>query len=167
MSNLIKSISVPADARKNAMMCPSTINIYYDRVECIGGQGSVFFFKDYTGIGLQTASLYCAFASVIFLNSVNSGALPKNGAAMLADKNRINFSSGTFSYAAANNFLKRIYVEIKAAFESYKKDPKEEPGTVIQQASGADEIRKYKQLVDDGIISQDEFEEKKKQILGA
>ena len=31
--------------------------------------------------------------------------------------------------------------------------------------SSADEIRKYKQLLDDGIISAEEFEEKKKQLL--
>lgn len=34
------------------------------------------------------------------------------------------------------------------------------------QLSGAEEIIKYKQLLDAGIISSDEFEQKKKQILG-
>lgn len=33
-------------------------------------------------------------------------------------------------------------------------------------ASNVDEIRKYKELLDDGIIIQDEFEAKKKQLLG-
>jgi len=33
-------------------------------------------------------------------------------------------------------------------------------------ASGADEIKKYKELMDSGIITQEEFEAKKKQILG-
>ncbi len=32
--------------------------------------------------------------------------------------------------------------------------------------SSADELRKYKSLLDDGIISQDEFDQKKKQLLG-
>ncbi len=31
---------------------------------------------------------------------------------------------------------------------------------------GADEILKYKELLDDGIISQEEFDAKKRQILG-
>lgn len=35
----------------------------------------------------------------------------------------------------------------------------------IQQVSAADELRKFKQLLDDGIISQAEFDEKKKQLL--
>lgn len=37
---------------------------------------------------------------------------------------------------------------------------------VQQQVSNADEIKKYKELLDSGIISQDEFEKKKKQLLG-
>ena len=35
-----------------------------------------------------------------------------------------------------------------------------------QNISFADELRKYKALLDDGIITQEEFEAKKKQILG-
>ena len=35
-----------------------------------------------------------------------------------------------------------------------------------QPLSGADEILKYKQLLDDGIITEEEFQAKKKQILG-
>jgi len=34
------------------------------------------------------------------------------------------------------------------------------------QISSADEIRKYKELFDDGIITKEEFEQKKKQLLG-
>ena len=37
---------------------------------------------------------------------------------------------------------------------------------VEQKPSPADEIRKYKGLLDDGIITQEEFEAKKKQLLG-
>lgn len=37
---------------------------------------------------------------------------------------------------------------------------------VTQQRSMADEIAKYKQLLDSGAITQEEYEAKKKQILG-
>ncbi len=37
--------------------------------------------------------------------------------------------------------------------------------SVINQLSPADELRKYKQLLDDGIITQAEFDSKKKQLL--
>ena len=38
--------------------------------------------------------------------------------------------------------------------------------TVISENSPADEILKYKSLLESGIISQDEFEAKKKELLG-
>ena len=34
------------------------------------------------------------------------------------------------------------------------------------QSSPADELRKWKQLLDDGVITQEEFDAKKKQLLG-
>ena len=38
--------------------------------------------------------------------------------------------------------------------------------TVIQQTSAADELKKFKELLDMGIITQEEFDAKKKQLLG-
>lgn len=37
---------------------------------------------------------------------------------------------------------------------------------VVQNNSNADELKKYKYLLDSGVISQEEFEAKKKQLLG-
>lgn len=39
-------------------------------------------------------------------------------------------------------------------------------GTVIQQTSAADELKKFKELLDLGVITQEEFDAKKKQLLG-
>lgn len=39
------------------------------------------------------------------------------------------------------------------------------PTTVVQQASAADELKKFKDLMDMGIITREEFEAKKKQLL--
>jgi hypothetical protein len=43
---------------------------------------------------------------------------------------------------------------------------KHEYSVPLQQTSTADEIRKYKALLDDGLIAQEEYEAKKKQLLG-
>ena len=45
---------------------------------------------------------------------------------------------------------------------------KEQPQIInnIQQTSNADELKKFKELLDTGIITQEEFEAKKKQLLG-
>lgn len=40
------------------------------------------------------------------------------------------------------------------------------PQTVVQQASSADELAKFKSLLDSGVISQEEFDAKKRQLLG-
>ena len=37
--------------------------------------------------------------------------------------------------------------------------------TTIQTISSADELKKYKELLDEGIITQTEFDAKKKQLL--
>lgn len=54
------------------------------------------------------------------------------------------------------NFIEKRREELRAGSQ----------GTVIQQVSGADELKKYKELLDMGVISQEEFDAKKKQILG-
>ncbi len=38
--------------------------------------------------------------------------------------------------------------------------------TVVQQTSAADELKKFKELLDSGVITQEEFDAKKKQLLG-
>lgn len=52
--------------------------------------------------------------------------------------------------------------QIKVKIEEFQ-----QIGSTAQQAtSGADEIKKYKELFDSGIITEEEFNAKKKQILG-
>ena len=38
--------------------------------------------------------------------------------------------------------------------------------TIVESSSNADELKKYKELLDQGIITQEEFDAKKKQLLG-
>ena len=39
-------------------------------------------------------------------------------------------------------------------------------GVAPQQVDAAEELQKYKQLLDSGVITQEEFDAKKKQLLG-
>jgi predicted Zn-dependent peptidase len=52
---------------------------------------------------------------------------------------------------------------ISKSIRQHKKAPVQ---VSIQQTSSADELKKYKDLLDQGIITQEEFDAKKKQILG-
>ena len=79
-------------------------------------------------------------------------------------KGAVNNLSSVIFFPKLNKVGEEIYNYLKQQIERNKK-----PEVVIQQVnnvSPADELRKYKELLDDGIITQDEFDAKKKQILG-
>ena len=63
---------------------------------------------------------------------------------------------------SANNICEKVH-EVLLSMEDSRTA---QPQIQIQQTSSADEILKYKNLLDMGIITQDEFEKKKKQLLG-
>lgn len=56
--------------------------------------------------------------------------------------------------------------EIKDYIEGIILNRSRNKGTVVQQVSPAEELKKFKELLDMGVISQAEFDAKKKQILG-
>ncbi|WP_218976437.1 SHOCT domain-containing protein [Bacillus cereus] len=58
----------------------------------------------------------------------------------------------------------KMAVEIKEYIESILAN-KSKP-QVSASVSGADEILKYKELLDQGVITEEEFQAKKKQLLG-
>lgn len=93
-------------------------------------------------------------------------------------KIEMNISSGKKVISMTNpplgftNFLDKC-IEIEEEcnmFDDIQKNLEQVQFDDIQQIqptlSGADEIRKYKNLLDEGIITQEEFEAKKKQLLG-
>lgn len=56
--------------------------------------------------------------------------------------------------------------KIKDYIEEYLKNAPKTDTTVVQQVSSADELKKFKDLLDMGVITQEEFDAKKKQLLG-
>ena len=56
--------------------------------------------------------------------------------------------------------------EIKDYIEGIILNRSRNKGAVVQQVSPAEELKKFKELLDIGAISQAEFDAKKKQILG-
>lgn len=72
------------------------------------------------------------------------------------DENSVVFKSD-------NNDLAK---QIKEYIDSVIMNRHNSNGTVIQQTSSAEELKKFKELLDSGVISQEEFDTKKKQLLG-
>ena len=159
---LIEKITVPASLRKRTTLAAA---IYYDTVEIYENrvvgysdyQQMTWYYKDYNNIDVVKANMNSQFAQVVFLTGMNSKNRfvgidfrhVQNQNAM-NDTNRLIFCSGMFSWGE---------------MDAYKNNPEEEETQGIM-FSGADEIKKYKELMDMSIISPDEFEAKKKQILG-
>lgn len=80
-------------------------------------------------------------------------------------ENSFTFSAtiGTKKYNDLKEAMPPIYEYILGKVREHKN---QKNGTVVQQISSADELAKFKKLLDDGVISQDEFDAKKKQLLG-
>ncbi|MBR3120658.1 DUF4429 domain-containing protein [Oceanobacillus profundus] len=89
-----------------------------------------------------------------YIQFAYSGASESKGGVLDAvkDENTITFLKKELDQA----------IELKNLLETLQN----EDNSVITKSSDAEELIKYKQLLDDGILTQDEFDAKKKQILG-
>ena len=169
-SKLIKTYDVPANVRKKFAKFLS-FELYSDRLVGKGNLNGdiMYFFKDYLDVTWTPANVANMYAMVVFLTPQNSGNIVYGNIHPGQDVNRIPFCSGTFSYADANAYAKNLCMDIKTAMNEFKSQPNEpeNTSTIVQTAlSPAEELKKYKELLDMGIITQDEFDAKKKQLLG-
>lgn len=62
--------------------------------------------------------------------------------------------------------VNRIAADFTSALQKIKAAQSADAGKIVQQVSAADELKKFKELLDMGVISQQEFDAKKKQLLG-
>ena len=92
------------------------------------------------------------------LQFVIAGGAANNNtfAATARDSNSVNFEPQYNDQA----------FKIKRHIDEFIANPPAQSATVIQQTSAADELKKFKELLDCGIITQEEFDAKKKQLLG-
>ena len=66
-----------------------------------------------------------------------------------------------FKYKGVNAYAVEVAEKIRKALEAYKMNPTESKPT-----DSIDELKRYKELLDTGVITQEEFDAKKKQLLG-
>ena len=160
MAKLIEEIIIPEKFRTTSTCSPTVIRIFDEYTEVEGPRASTYFYKDFTGISTQNASILCAYASIIFLNAVSANSTWKNDAPILTDRNRLLLCGGSFKYKDVNIYATEVADKIRKAFDNYKK------GNVdIKPVDAIDEIKRYKELLDIGAITQEEFDKKKRQLL--
>ncbi|MBQ4128559.1 MAG: SHOCT domain-containing protein [Ruminococcus sp.] len=78
----------------------------------------------------------------------------------------VSTSSGKISFLAIKN-ANEIYGVINNLLVDRQKEKAQSAGTtIVQNSDEADKLKKYKELLDTGVITQEEFDAKKKQLLG-
>ncbi len=78
----------------------------------------------------------------------------------------VSTSSGKISFLAIKN-ANEIYDVINNLLVDRQKEKTQNTGTtIVQNSDEADQLKKFKELLDSGVITQEEFDAKKKQLLG-
>ncbi len=119
-----------------------------------GTGGKRINFADLTAVQFKEP----AGITVGFIQFVYPGSLERSGSVVDAinDENSIPVSPQNLPVAR----------EIVDYIETKRAELRAPRAAVVQQVSAADEIKKFKELLDLGAISQEEFDAKKKQLLG-
>ena len=115
-------------------------------------------FSDITTVHYhEPTNTTCGFIQFSYPGSVEcTGSFDK----ILNDENAI-----PVRYSEAN-LAREIVDFVEQKRTETKNDTKSSPTTLIVSTSAADELKKFKELLDMGIITQEEFDAKKKELLG-
>ena len=111
------------------------------------------YYKDAIGVQFKPATITDGYIQVE--TAVGGMTSTKS---QYSGENSIQFGS------KVNDEAETVTNFIKQKIEETKNTPV--GGTVIQQSTAADEVMKLKQLLDMGVISQEEFDKKKNELLG-
>ena len=111
------------------------------------------YFKDTIGVQFKPSSIADGY---IQIETAAGGVSSSNS--QYSGENSIQFSG-----KKNNEDAELIVSFIRKQIEDIKNAP---VGGVVQQVSAAEELKKYKELLDLGIITQEEFDAKKKDLLG-
>jgi hypothetical protein len=87
---------------------------------------------------------------------------------MMNNKNNNFFGENSFTFDTtkiSNEKMEEVANYVRQKIDEIKSKG-DTPTTIVQATSAADELKKMKELLDMGIISQEEFDAKKKQLLG-
>lgn len=147
------------------------MNVYEDRIELTqngviglltqGLQGTkTYFFSDITTIQFKNCGWTSGFFEFTFAGSIDGRGGAWGG---MNNDNRFTFGKPTIKGAKA---LAVEMEKVNTYLQEQVRLAKKEPAQTIANISPADEIVKYKALLDQGVITQEEFEIKKKQLLG-
>ena len=123
----------------------------------------------------NTVLMVCTDQRIIFLNKnmiygTDRNDIPLNTVNAVSYSSKMIFATITITNGANTTVIEQVSKEtadpmvkaIKKAQQNYIN----KQNVSVQPLNEADQIRKFKSLLDDGIITEEEFKAKKKQLLG-
>lgn len=113
------------------------------------------YYKDCVGVQFKKSGF-----TIGYLQLETSASSMNNHGSNFFGENSFTFEPGQVS----NEKMEEVANYIKGKIDEIKS--RGENPAVIAQVSVADEIKKFKELLDLGVITQEEFDTKKKQLLG-
>ena len=161
------------DAKFTLIGNSKTMEVYEDHCVIMGRKGVAgvmtgnvfngskeFYYVDLTSVQYKKASVW----SNGFIQFEYPGS--HSGGGNRTSENSFVIVKALTTSGINHDYLKRCeeaYLYIKERIAFYKKQ-KNTP-LVVAEVSSADELKKFKELLDQGIITQEEFDAKKKQLL--
>ncbi|MBQ3231259.1 MAG: SHOCT domain-containing protein [Clostridia bacterium] len=143
------------------------LKVYEDKC-IIGTKAGVGSFITGNGSDGEKTIYYCDVLGVQYKRSgMQLGYLQLETASSTMNNRKDNFfNENSFTFDGGLDMeMEEVSRFVKKKVDEAKQS-KNSPATIVQQTSSADELLKFKQLLDAGIITQEEFDAKKKQILG-
>ena len=114
----------------------------------------IVFYKDVIGIQFKESK-----GLIGYLQLETASGLMNNNSSNFWNENTFTFEQ-THKTNPTNEMMQEVFSYITKQVSKHKQVP-----TVNSSFTAADEIRKYKELLNIGAITQDEYEVKKKQLL--
>lgn len=116
-----------------------------------------FYFKDITSVQFKNLGMTSGYLQFEYPGSRSGNNF--------ASENSFTFSAtiGTEKYKKLKEEMPGIYEDIRKRVNEAKTVKADTSGGL---PSAADELKKFKELLDSGVITQEEFDAKKKQLLG-
>ena len=144
---------------KIALMCTG---VYDGERIVIGGNVALAFTNKRLIYAQKGGALFGEQIKIINLDQVND--IQKQPFGLTFGTIYVDTIKENVGFRVFKKNIDSIFANITEIIDDYKTTSSN--NTIVQQVSGADELKKFKELLDAGIISNEEFEAKKKQILG-
>ena len=153
------------------VVCAMFIGTVYDGktvvVNGAGGLGALFVTNKRIIYG-RKAGLLMGGTKIKAINIDDGTDVTSSDFGIMSGRIIINTKNEQCSFEVGKNNASKIFAMISNAIQDIleKRQSTQAATTIVQASSPAEELKKFKELLDMGIITQEEFDAKKKQLLG-